>query len=283
MYFRDEVLPMLPRLRELYAAAGCPLVVSTLLREPVAREVSFYRFFRERRGISMQEWLRHDCNTSGCSGYDRWRRSGESGEGFWGRDNAQTRALLGWPHDERPAIWCNNRTVAEGIAVLEQLDLVGTQTDFDASLLLLWEALGIRPATATMLGAPRMSRRQSYARSDTKQWRAPNLPSDLAQQLRQVTRCDQAVFDVMAQRLRERIASVPRDASGRTFNARLRALHSRREEAWDRTHGMVWVTGSRCSQPGSFTTRRYDPVCNRSWLRPRAVATTPIASAKRRT
>ena len=265
MYFRDEVLPLLPRLRQLYAAAGCPLVVYTLLRQPVPREVSFFRFFRANRGISMQEWLRHDCNTSGCAGYDKWRRSGEAGEGFWGRDNMQTRALLGWPDDPRPTAWCSNRTVAEGLAVLEQLDLVGTQTDFEASALLLWESLGLRPATAETLGARQMYR-QSYSRSNAK-WRTTRLPGGLLQQLQHVTRCDQELFDASARRLQRHIASAPRDEAGRDFASRLQALLSQKQDTWDRTQGMVWASGSRCSQPGVYAAHRYDPVCNRSWGR----------------
>ena len=265
MYFRDEVLPLLPRLRQLYAAAGCPLVIYTLLRQPVPREVSFFRFFRANRGISMQEWLQHDCNTSGCAGYDKWRRSGEAGEGFWGRDNVQTRALLGWPDDRRPAAWCNNRTVAEGLAVLEQLDLVGTQTDFEASALLLWESLGLRPVTAVTLGARQMYR-QSYSRSNAK-WRTTRLPGGLLQQLQHVTRCDQELFDASARRLQRHIASAPRDEAGRDFASRLQALLSQKQDTWDRTQGMVWASGSRCSQSGVYAAHRYDPVCNRSWGR----------------
>ena len=279
MYFRDEVLPLLPRLRQLYAAAGCPLVVCTLLREPVPREVSFFRFFRANRGVSIQEWLRHDCNTSNCVGYDKWRRSGEAGEGVWGRDNMQTRALLGWPNDQKPpAAWCSNHTVAQGLAVLEQLDLVGTQTDFEASALLLWESLGIRPATAKTLGARAMYR-QSYSRSNAK-WRTKHLPGGLLQQLQHVTRCDQELFDASARRLQRHIASVPSDTNGRDFHSRLQALLSQKQDRWGRAHGMAWASGPRCSQPGVYTLLRYDPVCNRSWGHLLAGATSNRAAAK---
>ena len=257
MYFKDEVLPILPQLRQLYASAGCQLVVFTILRRPVQREVSFYRFFRGNKGISLQEWLRHDCNTTACFGYDRWRRSHEAGEGFWGRDNVQTRALLGWPEDRSPTTWCNNRTLAEGQAVLEQLDVVGTQSNFDASLLLLWESFGLRPATAAMLGV-RPMHRQSYSRRHSK-WRESNLATNLVQQLQKVTRCDESLFAAFASRLQQRIG-----ARGSSFGLRLRALLSQRAEQWDHEHIVQWAPGSRCSQSGMYTVSRYDPVCNRS-------------------
>lgn len=275
MYFQDEVLPMLAALRRLYASAGCPLVVFTLLRQPVAREVSFYRFFRQPYNISIDEWLDHDCTTTACGGYDRWRRSGARGEGFWGRDNVQTRALLGWPTEGGTdhAGWCGEATVARARGVLGEIDLVGTQSEFEPSLLLLWEALRLPAATATTLGARQMYR-QSYSWSRRK-WLLPNLQkanAPLVARLRNVTRCDQRLFDASAARLRDMIEAAPSDERGRPFGDRLRELLSRPQEEWEWTRGMAWTAGALCTravqQPALYTTVRYDPVCNRSWVAP---------------
>lgn len=270
MYFQDEILPMLAALRSLYKAAGCPLVVFTLLREPVAREISFYRFFRQGYNISIDEWLEHDCTTTACSGYGKWRQSGAKGEGFWGRDNVQTRALLGWPFDADHSGWCGGATVAQAQKVLEQIDVVGTQSDFEPSLLLLWEALRLPPATAVTLGARQMYR-QSYSWS-RKKWLLPNLPAPLVAKLRNVTMCDKALFEASKRRLSDRIKAAPRDDSGRRFRARLRELLARPQQEWDWTHGMAWTQGALCThqQPALYTTARYDPVCNRSWVMPGA-------------
>ena len=119
--------------------------------------------------------------------------------------------------------------------------------------------------TAVTLGARQMYR-QSYSHSNAK-WRTTRLPTELLQQLQRVTRCDQELFEASARRLQRHIASAPRDESGRDFAARLQALLSLQRDTWDRTQGMVWASGSRCSEPGVYAAHRYDPVCNRSWGR----------------
>lgn len=46
--FTIGVLPLLPRLRRAYAACGCLLHTSALVREPVSHIVSAYRYFHLR-------------------------------------------------------------------------------------------------------------------------------------------------------------------------------------------------------------------------------------------
>ena len=291
MYFHDEILPMLADLRALYASAGCKLVVFTILREPVAREISFYRHFRDGIGVSLDEWFAHDCTARLCSEYPTWRERLKRGEvqpeGFWGRDNAQSRALLGWP-DVQPrfsatqaqngergdnaanAAWCGPAVQAEAAAVLAQVDIVGTIESFDASLLLLWEAIGVPPHLGNALGVSKVLA-QTYD-ADKAKWKVPNLPAATKAKFDLYTKCDAAAYAVAVRRMAAQVAAA--DGGGGGFAARLAKMRAEAKESGVvplPEHPIRWKPGVLCGAPQGYigpdnlavyTPRRYDPVCN---------------------
>ena len=87
----------------------------------------------------------------------------------------------------------------------------------------------------------------------------PNLAPRLVEKLRNVTRCDQALYDASAERLKRRMRAAPKDAQNRTFDARLRDLLSVRRRTGKHVQGSAdgYSMGAwgRCTMPRLGTTK----------------------------
>ena len=168
------------------------------------------------------------------------------------------------------AAWCGPAVQAEAAAVLAQVDIVGTIESFDASLLLLWEAIGVPPHLGDALGVSKVLA-QTYD-ADKAKWKVPNLPAATKAKFDLYTKCDAAAYAVAVRRMAAQVAAA--DGGGGGFAARLAKMRAEAKESGVvplPEHPIRWKPGVLCGAPQGYigpdnlavyTPRRYDPVCN---------------------
>ena len=147
---------------------------------------------------------------------------------------------------------------AEAAAVLAQVDIVGTIESFDASLLLLWEAIGVPPHLGDALGVSKVLA-QTYD-ADKAKWKVPNLPAATKAKFDLYTKCDAAAYAVAVRRMAAQVAAA--DGGGGGFAARLAKMRAEAKESGVvplPEHQIRWKPGVLCGAPQGYigpTTRR---------------------------
>lgn len=175
----------------MYAAAGCPLVLACVVREPRAALLSFFEYFLIRGAAPNSHPLKipgiKSNRSVAAAALGRWTNRTREYQLAWLAGDASTLApqALDAPCDERSS---------RALRVLAQMDVVGVQERLRDMLWLLGARLGawLQPCDGGAAGAPRAG----YLACNVVPWRSllTELPEEVEEVLKKRVNCSLPLY-----------------------------------------------------------------------------------------